>query len=420
VTDFAALPLPVRLAAIFALGLAAGSAINWGIYALAYLFPRPISPWQAPHADAPPRQWLDFVPVLGWLGLARESKVHGPAFWLRPMLIELATAIGLASLYYWEVAALGLTPPAPGIAPASIAALHHLFVAHLFLICLMLVATFIDFDEKTVPDEITIPGTLLGLLLAALWSDCHLPVVRLIAPAVGGFGYGPLRFTSLDGWPPWLDTWRGLAIALAAYLGWCVALLPATCTLRRGWSKALAFYFASILRRGAWWKWLVLATLGGALLAFTWSRGGLAWQSVLTAVIGMAGGGGLIWAVRIVGQVALRKEAMGFGDVTLMAMIGVFLGWQACLMIFFLSPFAALVVSVAQWLFTGRRDIAFGPYLCLAAVVTIVYWDELWNGFAAPIFAAGWLVPALVAVCLVLMMGLLMAWRVVEGLLFGR
>ena len=45
---------------------------------------------------------------------------------------------------------------------------------------LMLVATFIDFDEKTIPDEITIPGTLLGLLFAALWPDSHLPVARLV------------------------------------------------------------------------------------------------------------------------------------------------------------------------------------------------------------------------------------------------
>ena len=110
---------------------------------------------------------------------------------------------------------------------------------------------------------------------------------------------------------------------------------------------------------------------------------------------------------------------MGFGDVTLMAMIGAFLGWQACIVIFFLSPFAALFVAVAQWMLTGRRDIAFGPYLCadrrrrdrgLAAV-----WEVVRRHFAA-----GWLVPAIFAVCLVLMMGLLMLWRIIEQAIFGR
>ena len=40
--------------------------------------------------------------------------------------------------------------------------------------------------------------------------------------------------------------------------------------------------------------------------------------------------------MRLIGTFALRREAMGFGDVTLMMMIGTFLGWQACLILFFL------------------------------------------------------------------------------------
>jgi hypothetical protein len=109
---------------------------------------------------------------------------------------------------------------------------------------------------------------------------------------------------------------------------------------------------------------------------------------------------------------------MGFGDVTLMAMIGAFLGWQACLMIFFFSPFAALIVAVAQWLFTRRHDIAFGPYLCLAALYVIVKWQDVWE-FAEGIFALGWMIPALLVVCLMLMMGLLMLWRLLAQWLFG-
>ncbi len=78
----------------------------------------------------------------------------------------------------------------------------------------------------------------------------------------------------------------------------------------------------------------------------------------------MAVAGTLVWVVRIVASVALQQEAMGFGDVTLMGMIGAFLGWQPAVMAFFLAPFAGVVIALAQWLTTGRKEIAYGPFLC--------------------------------------------------------
>ena len=59
----------------------------------------------------------------------------------------------------------------------------------------------------------------------------------------------------------------------------------------------------------------------------------------------------------MVGSLALRREAMGFGDVTLMAMIGAFLGWQAAVLTFFLAPFFGL--AHALWkLVVYRRETA--------------------------------------------------------------
>jgi leader peptidase (prepilin peptidase) / N-methyltransferase len=411
-----ALPLAQRLAVLVISGVILGSFINWAIYSLAW-YSRPISPWQQPHSKAPPRHWPDLIPILGWLGLARESSLHGRGFWIRPLLLELACGLGLAALYWWEITA-HLTPPIAGVIPATKAMLHHEFVGHALLIALMLVATFIDFDEKTIPDEITIPGTLLGLLLASVWPDSALPVVRLIAPPVGALGYGPLLLTSTNAWPDWLDTWRGAALGAGIFIAWCIVLIPALATLRRGWAKGIQYYFASAVRGSAWWKMLLLAALGSIAILAVWQSSGAQWQALLTSLIGLAVGGGIIWAVRIVGTIALHKEAMGFGDVTLMAMIGSFLGWQACVVILFLSPFVALLIAATQWLLTGRRDIAFGPYLCFAALLAIVRWPDIWD-FAGPLFREGWLLPALLAVCLVLMMGLLMLWRIIEQTLFG-
>jgi prepilin signal peptidase PulO-like enzyme (type II secretory pathway) len=181
----------------------------------------------------------------------------------------------------------------------------------------------------------------------------------------------------------------------------------------------MQFYVASIVRAPHWRLLLVLAIVVSGLSWGVWLSGGPRWEALFTSVVGLVFGGALIWAVRIVGTAALREEAMGFGDVTLMAMIGSFLGWQPALMIFFLSPGAALFIALAQWVITGRRDIAFGPYLCLASVIVIVRWTDVW-GFAAGIFSMGPLVLAILAVCLTLMLGLLMMLRIVRQLLSGE
>jgi prepilin signal peptidase PulO-like enzyme (type II secretory pathway) len=412
---FIALPLPLRLAILAVLGIIAGALINLGIYALAWR-PRPISPWQRPHPKAPRRIWSDFLPILGWFGLARESNLHGRGFWIRPLFVELLCGIGLPLLYYWVTELSALAPPVPllGFVLATPVKLHHEFMSYTVLLSLMLVATFIDFDEKTIPDEITIPGALLGLILAAIWPDAHLPVEHLLAPPLPIRGYGPLLLTSTSEWPAWLNSLGGLAIGISIFIAWCLAMIPALATLRRGWWRGVRLYFASIARESAWWKMLILASLGSAAIVLVWRAGGAPWQALLTSLVGLGFGGGMIWSVRIVGRLALHKEAMGFGDVTLMAMIGAFLGWQPCLMIFFLSPFAALVIAVAQWALTGRRDIPYGPYLCAAALVVILWWPWFWTNFGAA-FAAGWLVPSVLAVCLVLLMALLTVWRLIES-----
>ena len=94
----------------------------------------------------------------------------------------------------------------------------------------------------------------------------------------------------------------------------------------------------------------------------------------------MAGGAGLIWLARIFGSAALGREAMGFGDVTLMGMIGAFLGWQTCPIIFFLAPLAGLVLGVVQLILRRGSEIPYGPFLCLAALGTIIFWARFGAG----------------------------------------
>ncbi len=400
---------------IFGLGALLGGQLNRGIYRLAWNR-RSISPWSARHDDAPPRRMLDRVPVLGWLGLRREQRIHGPAFWVRPLLIELSVGVSFVALYWWEVHEAGLMPDRVAQAPISIWTLHAQYLSHVILISLMIVATFIDFDEKTIPDAITVPGTLAGLVLMAAWPQAAPPINLLTVPV--GIEVGQLQLTSPAEWPQRLDDLNGLWIGILCLLAWCFAIWPKTVTMRRGPVKAVRYFFVSMARWPLWWGVVLVAIAGSVGILATWFCGTPWWPSLLTSLVGMAFGGGLIWAVRTVAGGALGKEAMGFGDVTLMAMIGAYVGWQASLMVFFLAPVVAVPICLLLWLLTGRRDIAFGPYLCAATLIMILWWSPIWERWARTFFAMGWLVPQMLFCCLIVMAGMLRLIRLVERALF--
>ena len=164
---------------------------------------------------------------------------------------------------------------------------------------------------------------------------------------------------------------------------------------------------------------LAIAIAGGAGICATWWMSGDCWRGLLTALVGMVAGGALIWAVRVAAGWALAREAMGFGDVTLMAMIGSFVGWQAGPIIFFLAPLAGLVVGLVQWIVYRDNVIPYGPFLCLATLVVIVEWGPVWK-WATPLYDAPWLVPAALFLCLTMLAIFLRLWRGIRALAGGR
>jgi leader peptidase (prepilin peptidase)/N-methyltransferase len=119
------------------------------------------------------------------------------------------------------------------------------------------------------------------------------------------------------------------------------------------------------------------------------------------ALIGACAGAGMIAIVGWLGEVALKREAMGLGDVTLMAFIGGALGPQRAIMsVFVASALGAViflgVVYPVTWL---RRAAAreqtelalgggsfqaplvpFGVFLAPAAVLTLL-WGDAWLGW---------------------------------------
>ncbi len=269
----------------------------------------------------------------------------------------------------------------------------------------MVMATFIDIDEKTIPDQITVPGLLIGLVLATLF-----PSAPLWVPSPGGTTVTSLSITIPHAWPRWLDGPAGLAVGLACFAGWIYGILPKTWWTRSGWRKACSYLVASIVRHPVTPRLLLLGLAGWAGIGLVWYGAPSRWQALLSALVGALFGGGIFWSVRLVAGRVLQREAIGFGDVTLMAMIGTFVGWQPSLIIFFLAPLSGLAIALAQWLVTRRKDIAYGPFLCLSTVILILYWPQFWQRFGY-VFYLGWLVPMLFAACLLLLGILLWIWN---------
>ncbi len=100
-------------------------------------------------------------------------------------------------------------------------------------------------------------------------------------------------------------------------------------------------------------------------------------QGLFTAAVGMAVGAGVIYGMGVFGKVLFRKEAMGFGDVKYMAMIGGILGWQGVGIAIFLACLFGSVVGILRKIVTGDSYIPFGPFLGAGAVVVMAKGDIL-------------------------------------------
>ena len=397
---------------LIVIGVLVGPLINLAIYACAY-FPRPISPWQTPPESIKARSWTSKLPIVGWMTRWSEGPVFGRWFWLRPLLIELLTPIALVMLYRFVLG--GGTVGAP----VAISTLFHQFLAYGLLVGLMVVATFIDFDERTIPDWITLPGTLVGLLGAAVFPDWRLQ--ELVPPVFPAMTWtsGSIHANSPY---PWVVEWngvQGLMLGLLFWTGWCFGMSDRRWIVRRGFKKAVLYFFAALQRspstRLLLSIWLVgIVLIGGAYCSF----GPFRWEALLSSLFGIGLGGLLVWGFRLAAQWAMGQEALGFGDVTLMAMIGSFFGWQIVWISFFLSPFFGLIFVLIVWAVTRDRSTPFGPYICAATVYAMLDWNRLW-GYCSTLFLSADLMLIVLVVLMFAMGTLLWLVEMIKMLVMG-
>lgn len=96
------------------------------------------------------------------------------------------------------------------------------------------------------------------------------------------------------------------------------------------------------------------------------------------AAMGYLVGGGLVWLVRVFGSLAFGKEAMGMGDVHLLAAVGATLGWLDPVLAFFTAPFFGLAWVLGASLFARRKGVSvalpFGPHLAAGTLTVVLLW----------------------------------------------
>ncbi|MFH1139535.1 MAG: prepilin peptidase [Pseudomonadota bacterium] len=124
---------------------------------------------------------------------------------------------------------------------------------------------------------------------------------------------------------------------------------------------------------------LIGVFLGAEFIA--WGVSDLRFLSLIGSGLGLALGGLLPYGIMKLYAFLRKQEGMGGGDLTLLAMIGAFLGWRAVLMTLFFGSAAALVGAI----FVAKRDggfglqmpVPFGPFLSLAALVNMFFGESI-------------------------------------------
>jgi len=120
-------------------------------------------------------------------------------------------------------------------------------------------------------------------------------------------------------------------------------------------------------------------TLPGLLLALVYSffRTDL---KLTQALIGAVVGAGFLLFVYGAYYLLRRKEGLGMGDVTMMLMIGAYLGWRQTLLTLILASFVGALVGVFFISFKKKGlqySLPFGSFLAAAAFVSLLWGQKI-------------------------------------------
>jgi leader peptidase (prepilin peptidase)/N-methyltransferase len=270
--------------------------------------------------------WQYNIPIISYLLLRGKCRFCGASYSPRYLFVELLTGVMFVSFY----AVFGLTG---------------LYLAYVIMGCGFIVATFVDFGHRIIPDEVSVGGTYAGLLLSLLIPQMHMETQPVVSA-------GRVLMWSLVG-------------ILAVGFLWEIFI--AKRPLEKG--DGLFFLFVGFfLSLEVVLKLVLDAGMAATFLPYL--------RSLHSSIIGMFVSGGMIYALGVLGDIIFRKESMGGGDVKLMAMVGAFLGWKLAVLAFFIAPVFGAAFGIVEKIRTGDTTIAYGPFLVLGSLISL-FWGDL-------------------------------------------
>lgn len=408
----------------FALGASAGSLINVLVYRLPLGLSVVTPPSRCPSCETR-LTWRENIPIFGWLLLRGRCRFCRSRISAEYPAVELVVAVLFAAFYIlwyltppearWLWLPVGeVAPPwaGPGTGLVSpLAQTWPYFLLFLLLLGCLVAMTLVDAKTFTIPLVLTwvpVAGALLIHPLSALYIQ--LTTGRLWRTAPGWDWVIPT---------PGPNGWYWVGFCVGGAIGLCVslALLAAGIITRsfedyEAWEKqtreSAPVEGAPPDQQELWTRYpharremvkelafLAPAALGAVIcgwgaeriIALTtgWTFDPLSgsfvtsvpvplWLAALTGVLGgYLVGGGVAWFIRIFGSLGFGKEAMGLGDVHLMAAVGACLGWIDAVIAFFLAAFVGVAWALLGAVFGGlRRHLPYGPHLAVASVLVVL------------------------------------------------
>ncbi|HTJ93383.1 MAG TPA: A24 family peptidase [Pararobbsia sp.] len=162
-----------------------------------------------------------------------------------------------------------------------------------------------------------------------------------------------------------------------------------------GWAAVFAFAFAATSLALTCIDWQTRLLPDSITLPLLWAgllvNLGPTFTTLTDAVIGAAAGYAFLWIIYWGFWWLRRVEGIGLGDLKLFAAIGAWLGWTALVQVLVLASLSGAVVGLALLaLHRLRRDepLPFGPFLAIAACITLFAGTPLWPTMALHVGAA--------------------------------
>jgi leader peptidase (prepilin peptidase)/N-methyltransferase len=117
---------------------------------------------------------------------------------------------------------------------------------------------------------------------------------------------------------------------------------------------------------------------GSFLLPDPFARSSL--LGIKGSLIGMIAGFGVFYLVALIGSAIFKKEALGGGDVKMMAMVGALMGWKTVILTTFLGSLTGSILGILLIVSKGKdrmTKLPFGPFLALGTVITLFFGQEI-------------------------------------------